>query len=100
MAKHTVKATARYQLRGDTAAALEAVNPTFKYKEPILVYNENGAAYAFKIGDGVTPYTNLPLHIFSEKGEKGDDYVLTEADKTEIAQIVLSLLPNGDEVAY
>ena len=35
-----------------------------------------------------------------EKGEAGDDYILTEADKTEIADIVLSLLPNGDEVSY
>lgn len=35
-----------------------------------------------------------------EKGEAGDDYVLTEADKTEIAGIVLASLPNGDEVSY
>lgn len=35
-----------------------------------------------------------------EKGDKGDDYVLTEADKTEIADIVLEVLPNGDEVHY
>lgn len=35
-----------------------------------------------------------------EKGEPGNDYILTEADKTEIADIVLYLLPNGDEVSY
>lgn len=68
MAKHTVKAKARYQLRGDTAAALEAVNPTLKSKEPVLVLDESGTAVAFKIGDGVTPYAELPLHGL------GDDF--------------------------
>ena len=31
---------------------------------------------------------------------KGDSYVLTEADKQEIAEIVFSMLPDGDEVSY
>lgn len=31
---------------------------------------------------------------------KGDAYVLTAADKQEIAQIVYGLLQNGDEVSY
>lgn len=31
---------------------------------------------------------------------KGDSYVLTAADKQEIAQIVYSMLQNGDEVSY
>ena len=41
-----------------------------------------------------------------EKGDKGDtgdpgsDYVLTDADKSEIAALVLAQIPNGDEVAY
>ena len=35
-----------------------------------------------------------------EKGEPGNDYIFTEADKKEIAGIVLSSLPNGDEVSY
>ena len=34
------------------------------------------------------------------KGEKGDNYVLTDADKSEIAALVLAEIPNGDEVAY
>ena len=34
------------------------------------------------------------------KGDKGDDYVLTDTDKQEIANIVLAELPNGDEVSY
>lgn len=31
---------------------------------------------------------------------KGDDYVLTDADKQEIAEIVLAQISNGDEVSY
>ena len=34
------------------------------------------------------------------KGDPGDDYVLTSADKSEIAELVLAEIPNGDEVAY
>ncbi len=38
--------------------------------------------------------------IDGEKGDKGDPYTLTEADKLEIANTVLSLIPDGDEVSY
>ena len=34
------------------------------------------------------------------KGDPGTDYVLTSADKSEIAALVLADIPNGDEVAY
>lgn len=34
------------------------------------------------------------------KGDKGDDYVLTDDDKAEIVDAVLAALPNGDEVSY
>ena len=32
--------------------------------------------------------------------DNGDDYVLTESDKAEIALTVLAALPSGDEVSY
>lgn len=35
-----------------------------------------------------------------EKGDKGDAYVLTDADKQEIAEMVIDMMTNGDEVAY
>ena len=35
-----------------------------------------------------------------EKGDPGSDYVLTDADKSEIAALVLAQIPDGDEVAY
>lgn len=34
------------------------------------------------------------------KGDDGTPYVLTEADKTEMVEMVLAALPNGDEVYY
>ena len=35
-----------------------------------------------------------------EKGDNGDAYVLTDADKQEIAEMVASMLGSGDEVSY
>jgi len=34
------------------------------------------------------------------KGDNGTPYVLTEADKTEMVELVMAALPNGDEVYY
>ena len=64
--------------------------------------------------DGITPSigTNGNWYIGSTdtgkpsrgatgaKGDPGDNYVLTSADKSEIAALVLAEIPNGDEVAY
>ena len=36
--------------------------------------------------------------VRGEKGEKGDSYILTEADKAEIAAIVLADMPQGADV--
>jgi hypothetical protein len=33
-------------------------------------------------------------------GKDGKDYVLTDADKQEIAETVINMLQNGDEVSY
>ena len=55
---------------------------------PILtVYDDNG--------------NEIPIPaIRGEKGEKGDSYVLTQDDKREIAEIVTTLITNGDGVSY
>ena len=55
--------------------------------------------------DGTTPHigTNGNWYIGdTDTGVKaaGTDYVLTSADKSEIAALVLAEIPNGDEVAY
>lgn len=34
------------------------------------------------------------------KGDPGDAYILTNDDKQEIAEIVVELLPDADEVSY
>ena len=41
-------------------------------------------------------YVSIP----AIKGEKGDTYTLTAADKQEIAEIALTLIPDGTEVSY
>ena len=43
---------------------------------------------------------NQVLNLVLETGDKGDNYVLTDADKSEIAALVLAQIPDGDEVAY
>lgn len=35
-----------------------------------------------------------------EPGKDGTDYVLTEEDKQEIAELVLAAIPSSEEVAY
>ena len=41
-----------------------------------------------------------PVGPKGEPGAPGEDYVLTEADKSEIANLVLASIPVGDEVSY
>ena len=41
-----------------------------------------------------------PEQLEALKGDKGDAYVLTATDKEEIANIVLTLIPNSEEVLY
>lgn len=56
--------------------------------------------------DGIVETIELTPGPQGEPGPKGDtgapgeDYVLTEADKSEIANLVLASIPIGDEVSY
>ena len=57
--------------------------------------------------DGKTPYIKSGYWWIGStntnvlaRGEKGDDYVLTEADKEEIVNLVIEALPDGDGVSY
>ena len=38
--------------------------------------------------------------VIAIRGEDGKNYVLTEADKREIAEMVLAMLQNGDAESY
>lgn len=58
-----------------------------------------------KGADGTTPHIGANGNWFlgetdTEVKAAGTDYVLTSADKSEIAGLVLAEIPNGDEVAY
>lgn len=56
-----------------------------------------------KVKDGSGNWIDIPA-IVGEKGDKGDTYVLTDADKQEIAEmaaeIVKASLPSAEEVDY
>ena len=64
---------------------------------------DTGAAFTY---DMFTAAQLEALKVKGAKGDKGDtgdpgsDYVLTDADKSEIAALVLAQIPDGDEVAY
>jgi hypothetical protein len=54
---------------------------------------------ALQGNDGYTPQKGID-YFDGKDGKDGNDYVLTEADKTEIANTVVALLPkyNGEVV--
>lgn len=48
--------------------------------------------------DGTVSFNDLTAA--QKESLKGDDYVLTEADKQEIALLTLDLIPDAEEVSY
>jgi hypothetical protein len=70
---------------------VDGVIPVFSTSEI-----ENGHRVSITQGGETTQIDVLN----GEKGDKGDPYVLTEADIATITENVLKYLPNGDEVAY
>jgi hypothetical protein len=62
------------------------------------VVNENGSI-TFKMSDG-TEITTTGASVIGPQGERGQDYVLTDQDKSDIADIVLSELPTTQGVLY
>lgn len=73
------------KLHVQTGALLKAVSPTCSFEE-----NEEGVLFTITDFEGsksvVIP--RGPQGIQGKTGPKGDDYVLTSADKNEIAGIV------------
>lgn len=75
--------------REDTLKNWQTANPVLEKGELSFVRDGFDGKFV-KIGDGHTkwndlPFAPLPKGEKGEKGEPGGDYVLTEADKTEIA---------------
>lgn len=59
--------------------------------------SEPATATATTSGNDISFAFGIPK---GAKGDPGNDYVLTDVDKSEIAALVLAQIPNGDEVAY
>jgi hypothetical protein len=81
--------TTTFQLKRGTAARWAEVNPILAQGEPGFVYDEN----RLKIGDGVTPWNNLPyldgkkgvynFDYTSEFPETGDENTIYKAEKEQ-----------------
>lgn len=63
----------KFRVRRDTLAEWTAANPTLAEAE-LVVENPTtvGGAPRFKIGDGITPYNQLPYASMGSQGIKGD----------------------------
>ncbi len=105
MSKKIYIANAVFCKRSDTLANWQKENPVlYKGEEAIIEDADNGEC--LKIGDGATPFNELSYKLgpIGPKGDKGDrgepgaDYVLTDTDKTEIAELVLANFIDVSEV--
>ncbi len=80
-----IYAEAIYGFRQDTLANWEAENPILEVGEPAIVSDSHNGEW-LKIGDGVSRWSELPW----KKWNIGENYTLTEADKLEIANLILA----------
>lgn len=95
----------RFAYREDVLANWQEANPVLEKGEPAIVRDGLDGRW-LKIGDGKTPFNSLPWKYGpsgkqgekGDKGEKGDPYILTETDKNDIANIVLSSFTDVSEV--
>lgn len=91
--------------REDTLENWITHNPVLEKGEVSLI-SEAVSDEWLKIGDGKTQWVDLPWKIGprgpqgvkGDKGDKGDSYNLTEADKTDIAELVLANFVDVSEV--
>ena len=92
----------RTYVSGQTIITAENLNDI---QDSIIALEKNDGVIPH-IGDngnwylGATDTGKPSRGAMGAKGDPGDDYVLTSADKAEIAGLVLAEIPNGDEVAY
>ena len=94
-----ISAKIRFKARNDYSKNWKTNNPVLLAGELGVVIDGNETEKV-KFGDGVTPWNELGWWKGpqGEKGETGQDYILTETDKTEIADIVLANFTNVSEV--
>lgn len=101
-ARVKIFADARFAFRSDTAENWEKNNPVLLSGEPGVVIGLKSAGDGLndptkyiKFGDGINAWCDLPWWMGTEgpRGENGIDgenYILTEEDKTEIAETVIA----------
>lgn len=63
------------------------------------IVNQNGTI-SFYDADGNLLFTTTGASVIGPQGDPGDDYVLTDQDKTDIVNIVLQELPTTEGVLY
>lgn len=73
----------RFKLRGGTASEWTSANPILLLREPGVETDTGG----FKLGDGVTPWVNLPY------SGRNMATVLAEADQNAVTRITAEKLP-------
>lgn len=49
--------------------------------------------------DKDSPWIEIPA-IVGPPGPKGEDYILTDEDKEQIAKMVIDIIPSGEGVEY
>lgn len=99
--KKNIFANARFAFRTDTLVRWQTFNPVLAKGEPSVVdgLNEVGDGLydkpeRVKFGDGIHEWIDLPWW----NGPKGEDYVLTDTDKTDIANLVYAKFTDVAEV--
>lgn len=89
---------------GDKIEQIESYRPDTGTIE-ISVVLTDGTRHTFTVNDGITPHIGENGNWWIGADDtgvkaKGEDYILTDKDKSEIAKMVLDNLPDGDEVSY
>ncbi len=94
-----ISGNARFKTKSDTLANWTKHNPVLLSGEPGVV-TDGTETEKIKFGDGVNHWNDLPYWKGpkGEKGDKGEYYILTEQDKTDIANQVLSQFTDVSEV--
>ena len=90
-----IYANAIHCFRQDTIQNWEKANPVLE-KGEIAIAKDGTNGEWLKIGDGETPWNELSW----KKGPKGDDCILTESDKKDIANIVLNKVAQAENISY
>lgn len=104
MSEKLIRSLALIQFRHDTVKNWETTNPILLEGEigVVIGLNEIGdgledETQKVKIGDGIHAWNDLNWW-YGSQGLPGNDYILTDTDKTDIANLVLKNFVDVSEV--